>query len=313
LKERFERKRRVTLSRFAKRLYRDTAGGPEHAVLIAGVARSGTTWLAEVLAAQLHARLLFEPFNPLQVEGFRPFEYLQYKRPDEDDPALERFVTDVLSGRLRDPGWIDRMVSVLDPEARVVKAVRACLMLRWIHDRFPRTPTILIVRHPCAVAASFAKLGWSARQDLESILRQRALLDDQLEDVEEFLRSDLSPHEEVAAVWCVNHRVALRQCTGSTVVHVYYEDLVARPERELPRIFEAMGRAFHDSALGRLGRPSRTTKSEPPRPDRDRGEPAWREALIRSQEADIEGIVRDFGLDHLYDGQGRPTGRLRDG
>ena len=297
------RVKREALGHVARRLYRDTAGGPEHAILVAGVARSGTTWLAEILASQLRARLVFEPFNPPHVQAFGAFEYLQYMPAQREDPALERFVSDVLSGRLRDPAWVDKMVSVLRPEARVVKAVRACLMIRWIHDRFPHTPTILIVRHPCAVVASFAKLGWSARPDLESILRQNQLLGDHLQDVRDLLDKPLTPQQETAAVWCVNHRVALSQCADSRIVTVHYEDLLARPEVEIPRIFQAMERDFDDALYRTLHRPSRTAK-----PDHDVG---WREILGPSEKADVQDIVSAFRLDDLYDRRGRPTGRLK--
>jgi hypothetical protein len=302
---------RKGVSRVVSRLYRDGAGGPKEAVIVAGVARSGTTWLAEVLASQLHGRLMFEPFHPSYVPGFEAFEYLQYMRRHGDAPDLEGFVSRVLSGEVRDPEWVDRMVSVLRPEVRIVKAVRANLMLRWILDRFPGTPTLLIVRHPCAVVASFAKLGWSARRDLDSILRQDDLLDDHLRDVSGILESPLSAHQEVAVVWCVNHRVVLNQCSGSKLIGVHYEDLVNRPEGELPRIFEAIGRDYDETVYKTLRRPSRTTLSVPAR-DHGAGRDAeWFRALGASRVSDIQEIVAAFGLDHLYDEGGRPTGRLR--
>ena len=307
-----DRIRREMWSRFVKYFYRDTAGGPENAILVVGVARSGTTWLAEVLASQLRSRLMFEPFNTERVDAYRAFEYVQYMRPDEDAPVLNDFVEAVLRGGIRDPAWVDRMGTVLRPASRIVKAVRACLMLRWIHDRFPRTPAVLIVRHPCAVAASFAKLGWSARPDLDSILRQPQLLDDHLGDVAGLLGSSHSAHEETALVWCVNHRIALRQCAGSSVIRVHYEDLVSDGEREFERIFDAIGRGLDRSPVHRRLRPSRTAKEDFRAGEKRGGEPAWRRTLADRQVADIDRIVTRFGLAHLYDGEGRPTGTLHE-
>lgn len=299
-------------SRLAKHLYRDAAGGAERATLIAGVARSGTTWLAEVLASQSSTRVMFEPFNPVKVDAYRSFEYVQYMPPERDDPMLEAFVSDVLTGRLRDPAWVDRMVTVLRPDSRLVKAVRISLMLRWIHDRFPRTPTVLIVRHPCAVAASFARLGWSARPDLDSLLRQPELLEDHLDGLGHLLRGELSPPEEVAVVWAVSHRVALRQCAGSDVLRVHYEDLVAHPDREIGRVFRGVGREYDESVHYRLGRPSRTAKVVAATSNRGEGRPDWLRDLGPSAVARVLSIVSAFGLDDLYDDGGQPTGALHD-
>ncbi|MEJ2539639.1 MAG: sulfotransferase [Gemmatimonadota bacterium] len=307
---RLDRTVRNARSRIVKHLYQDHAGGPEQAILVAGMARSGTTWLAEMLVSHLHARLMFEPFHHRSVGAYGAFEYVQYMRPGEPSPELHDLVSAVLSGGLRDALWVDRMVSVLRPEARIVKAVRACLMLRWIHDRFPRTPVLLVVRHPCAVAASFAGLGWSARPDLDSIRRQPELLNDHLADVSDILEREWQPHEETAILWCVNHRVALRQSRASAVMRVHYESLVADPEGEMSRILRTMGRESHGFEGAAVRRPSRTTRLDAAKAAGGTDAAGWMRLLDPSQVADSQTIVQAFELDGLYDDSGRPTGGL---
>jgi hypothetical protein len=75
--------------------------------MIAGTARSGTTWLAETVTSELSGRLVFEPFHSRLVADFRRFQYFQYMRPDDEDEQLLEFSRRVLTGRLRHP-WTDR-------------------------------------------------------------------------------------------------------------------------------------------------------------------------------------------------------------
>jgi len=54
---------------------------PRKSILLAGTARSGTTWLGDLIASQIHCRILFEPFNPDFVPEYRGLHYFQYMRP----------------------------------------------------------------------------------------------------------------------------------------------------------------------------------------------------------------------------------------
>jgi hypothetical protein len=61
-------------------LYRDTVGRLDRSMIVAGTARSGTTWLAEIIASQVPCRIMFEPFQPRKVQAYSQFEYFQYLR-----------------------------------------------------------------------------------------------------------------------------------------------------------------------------------------------------------------------------------------
>jgi hypothetical protein len=58
-----------------RRLYRDSSEDIRRTLLIAGTARSGTTWLAELLGARLPCRIMFEPFNRDKVEAIAHCQY----------------------------------------------------------------------------------------------------------------------------------------------------------------------------------------------------------------------------------------------
>ena len=264
-------------------------------MLVAGMARSGTTWVAEVVCSQLPCRLMFEPFAADKVTAYRGFEYHQYIRPEADHPRLAEYVQRLLEGRIRNR-WIDRYVDQLRPRFRLVKAVRASLFLRWIHDRFPAVPLL--------------KLGWASERDLQSIMAQKELVDDHLGSFLDAIARARLPHQKHAVLWCVLNRIPLRQFAGGGLHAFYYEDLLQQPEREIPRLFAALGRAFDDTVYDRLRRPSRTARAGSSFESATPGAPAWLGELGRARADDVLEVVAAFGLDHLYDGEGNPTGRL---
>ena len=281
-------------------LIRDRGGAKTPTVVVAGVARSGTTWLAEVLAASVPTREMFEPFHSVKVERYRGFEYLQYVRPDADAPELFGFADDVLRGRIRDPRWIDQNVTAFRPHLRVVKDVRICMFLRWLSDRFPDVPMVYLVRHPCAVVASHLGLGWSMEHDFRSILAQPALIEDHLVDHVEWMRGLDDPLDRVAVIWCVENLVALRQIHGSRIPVVFYENMVRHADRVLPAVFDAVGLEFDEGVLTTLGRRSSTVFEGTPFHAGEDPTVAWTRRLSSEQVRRVLDVVERFGLGHLY-------------
>lgn len=169
------------------------------AVLIAGVPRSGTTWIGRALGHTAHATYVNEP------DGFRdPFAFTVMLRlgenpvlePGEPAPDLERLWAGALAGgrpagSLRDrfarsryerTPLEDRRAArarghatgplrlvtlaavprVPEPDARhvVVKSVQSALALEWIAQRF--SPRVLVVeRNPLNVLASWVELDYA--------------------------------------------------------------------------------------------------------------------------------------------------------
>lgn len=301
--------------KLARHLMRDRGGAGTPTVIVAGVARSGTTWLADLLASTQPTRVMFEPFYTLRVPQYHEFEYLQYMAPDAESPQLLAFAELVLRGRIRDPGWIDRFAECLSPRLRVIKDIRACLLLRWLTDRFPDVPAVFIVRHPCAVVSSHLAVGWSTRRDLDSILAQPALIEDHLGARVDWIRELRHPFERHAVLWCVGNLVALRQAAGSSMPVVFYEHLVRQPARSVPAVFDALDLDYDPSVLDSVGRRSVTVFKGSPLLRGQDPATAWTRALSPEQVDRVMEIVADFGLDHLYDPQGQPrsaVGSLRE-
>jgi len=284
--------------RLRRHLYRDTNTDPSSSILLAGAARSGTTWLAEALDAQVPLRLMFEPFHPHRIDALKGLPYFPYLRPEARHDALRGYAETVLTGRIRHP-WVDRRLTRLSSRRRLIKEVRANLMLAWMHRNFPEVPLLLIVRHPCAVVASRMRLGWATDSDIAPFLEQPRLLKDHLGPFEGTIRGARSDAQKHAIIWCVSQLVPLRQCADDLLI-LYYEDLCTDPEAQLRRVMQAIDEPFVPDALSRVDRPSATAQHSSAVVTGVERIGAWRSSLSSSQADEVLEVVRSFGLDGLY-------------
>ncbi|WP_273887996.1 sulfotransferase family protein [Rubrobacter naiadicus] len=272
-------------------LYVDVGGDEKDSVFVAGSGRSGTTWLAEALCARGGCRLIFEPFCPWRVGTVHHFSSKQYLRPDDARPEYLDPARAIVTGRIRDR-WTDRLHKSFVARRRVIKDIRANLLLGWLHHNFPEMPLILIIRHPCAVAASRLSLGW--RDNLEEVLSQRDLLEDFLRPFEHQIRRAGTPFERHVFLWCIDNYVPLAQLGPGALHVVFYEELLADPQTTLTRLFRALG---EDRPPGRVLRSLR-------RPSATSGPGGLR--VSRAQAGRVERILSLFGLERIYDEDGRP-------
>ena len=68
-------------------VYRD---GTKTPILVAGLPRTGTTWIASVLGATAGTTYFHEPFNYRNVKESAPFT-MRYLRSDDDDPKFAAY------------------------------------------------------------------------------------------------------------------------------------------------------------------------------------------------------------------------------
>lgn len=289
------------------RLYRDSNRDIGKTIMVAGTARSGTTWLASMIASQLRCRIMFEPFHAEKVAQFRDFYYFQYMRPDEVHDALRTFCMDVFTGNIRHR-WIDREVNCLSPRYRLVKEIRANLFLGWIHAHFPSIPLIFIVRHPCAVVSSRMHLRWATDADIAPMLAQPKLVNDFLADKLDVIRAARTDEEKHAVIWCINHLVPLQQLGSGKVTTVFYERLCLHPDSEIPRLFHAIGHPYTETVFDSAHRPSNTSRKTSAIGIAQDRVTRWRKELSSQQIERILKVVRSFELDHLYGDSCVPAG-----
>ncbi|MCA1845901.1 MAG: hypothetical protein LC792_22475 [Actinobacteria bacterium] len=151
-------------------------------VLVAGLPRSGTTWVGEVLGRTAGARYLHEPDNHLlrpeawwAKRSLGPYPELD---PGDDGGDYERLWATAFAGgplpsarylgiRILQRAGAPRVSGRLASRQRsrdvagplVVKSVHCARALEWTVERF-RPSVVVVERHPFGVISSWRKLGW---------------------------------------------------------------------------------------------------------------------------------------------------------
>ena len=289
------------------RLFLDVGGDHRDTVFVAGAARSGTTWLSNILNYDNTYRQMFEPFNTSFVAEARPLRRRQYLPANAPGEAFIEGIGRILSGRVRNP-WIDRHNRRIVCERRIVKEVAGNLLLGWIRQHFPGMPIVLIMRHPCAVARSRSRL-WPNGMTTEWV-EQFDLIADHLLPFMDLISAPLSPFERHVVDWCVEHYVPLRMLGADDICVVFYEELCVDPDAALRRIGDYLGRTFAvpERILAAPSRMARRTNS---------GFASailtgasliddWRRHVSPTETRRAVDILNLFGLDRIYTGSSMP-------
>jgi Sulfotransferase family len=287
----------ATYSRLLGTLHVDL-GDHRDSVFLAGSGRSGTTWVSGIIDHRNEYRLIFEPFHPYKVRVCKDFRRKQYLRPDDRREAYLGAARRILTGKLRSP-WTDRFNTKLLARRRLIKDIRANLLLGWMRANFPGMPIVLLMRHPCAVAASRLALGW--RDNLSETMEQEELVEDFLLPVETEIRGARGAFERHVFSWCIENYVPLRQFEPGEIHVAFYEGLLAHPEDEVGRLFAFLGGGSDGRVYRALRRPSPLSR---------RGESTsldgWRRSVSDSQLQRAVEILGLFGLERVYGERSMP-------
>ena len=296
---------------------RDRAGGSEGSILIAGSARSGTTWVGAVVATMTRARLVFEPMllrrdgefallrSRFVDETALDRNYQLYIRPDAGRKAPRYAALEAILGGRTHGRWCDGNTRAGTYRRRVIKEVRANLFLAYLADTWPGLRIVWLIRHPLDVIDSQiekAAEGWQFDWYPDCVLNQPEAVNDWLAPFAPRMRQARSSWERLAHKWCIETFVPLKQelQERSNVVLVKYEDL-----RQGSSAWDDIGRLVSDSpwdpvALGdAVGRPSRATHRTAEALRHHSGH----RRLDDHARAGIDEIVMEYGLDALYGGR----------
>jgi hypothetical protein len=314
---RYPRNGRVLLPRLSSLLRAPAAdrwlGRGEGVAWVIGEGRSGTTWLANLIASFGRKRILFEPFHPGKVTEAQFMPALSYRREQDADAQLEEFATAVFSGSLQGP-WVDKN-ALFDPpyDGLVVKDIFASLVAKWVTVRISNVRPVLIVRNPFSVAKSKQRKtkAWWVDSPAQ-LLRQGHLVEDHLSDVVAVLEAAGATENFIirqVAIWASVHHVLFRQFSKEELLVVFYESLLSDPLPEVDRLTSFLGcrRPNNDVLERALQARSRVSSKEGVRRARNISE--WREGLTEVELAAGQEILSELGLAGLYDeaGHSRPA------
>jgi hypothetical protein len=278
-------RRRRTAEAWRRGSHLDVLGDEARSAWICGWQRSGSTWVASVLASAPGTRLIYEPANltgrlftgELAAQAPLP------TGPGDELAAIER----ALRGRVRGE-WVDQLADVHVVRRRVVKDVRGTGLLGLVAARHPTVPVVVLLRHPLSIARSVVALGW--------------VPPDHGTDDEAML-------DEVRR-WVDIHRTALAAPAASRALVVAYEHLVLAPDDVLPRLLSHLGahhRTWRGLSIDRevLTAPSATSF----RRDGTRSAKEWIGSFDRVADRTVEAaaeLLADAGFGALYGPSNEP-------
>jgi Sulfotransferase domain len=189
-------------------------------------------------------------------------------------------------------------------QKRLIKDVRANLMLKWIHTNFPGIPIILLFRHPCAVACSRIKQNWST--NLEAFLTQKDLMEDYLNPFKTEIEKTHDIFEKEIFSWCIENYVPLRQFKRGEIYLAFYEKYCEDPNREAERIFSYLGKKPDNVAFVNLRSPSATSRAYSAILSGGSLIDSWRNYITKKQLQRAIEILKLFGLDSIYTDESIP-------
>lgn len=298
------RKTRDAIGASIGQLYIDAGHDYKNTILLAGNGRSGTTWIAELLNFDNSYRMIFEPLLASQVPLCKPFVDQQYLRPEDDDSTFLEPMEIIVSGRLRNR-WSDHLNRQPFPRRRLIKEIRANLLLRWLRSHFPEIPLIMLLRHPCAVVSSCRRMGWD--YDLNVFLKQESLMADFLSPFKVAMEKVDSALEANLYAWCIQTFVPMRQFKRDQIHLAFYENFCARPRVEVARLFAFLKRPLEERIFTMVERPSsRTNRPKRKLPSRTALVGGWQDSFSAQELRRVRDVVRSFGLDSIYGEDGMP-------
>ena len=298
---------RAVLNPLVGKLTADRSYRLEDTIFVAGWARSGTTWLAEVLSTIPKSAILFEPLHQDRVPAAAAAGFPVKNAilaPGEGTPEQKQFMERVLRGQVLN-WWTcsaNPLARAVRPKLWIVKEIHANYLIEWILGTFPIRRSVLIVRHPCATIVSRMSQGWTANDtnDSQLKLKHRAVRQ-KYPHLDAVCRGLKDPFEVLAARWCLMNYVPLS--INPRPFHVVaYESLATRGVADLVPMFRQWGIEAPAEMEASLGRASATTKASTLQGAAHKQSTGrWRNALTADQISRIVRVVREFGMDFYTD------------
>lgn len=204
-------------------------------IAIVGSARSGTSWVSELIARQFRYRMLFEPEHEFNTKNGKLI-CDQWLKSKDDSLEAYQYLTRVFQNRV-DSDWIGQISNrkykmhlwPFIPKKYIIKFVRANLSAKYINETF-KIPVIHIIRNPYDVLASQQRVNFPWLYNLDYFKNQKELV----AIVKERFNYDLlvntttiTPLEILTLRWCLENVLPLTIAEPYQYKHriLKYEDL----------------------------------------------------------------------------------------
>jgi hypothetical protein len=273
-------------------------------IVIFGEARSGTTWLAQIIAASGY-ELNFEPLGSMNF----PKDYIincnpvpsYYHISKGEKSVYKEYIDLVMNCEIKNKFTHRGNINIGKPK-KVIKLIRANLMIDWIQDNYDFYG-IFIIRNPLATINSQMKYNmWGHIQKLgpTKMLPER-VINYFNEDQKELIKSVKMPKERLAVFWCINNKIALTFSNKKNLRIVKYEDLVKNPKKVIKDLSKFAHFPYNNKVKNAIKRKSFTTRKETEQIKNYDPTKAWKENFTQEEIDSIVEIVKAFNLEEYLD------------
>ncbi|NEO54646.1 MAG: hypothetical protein F6K54_17100 [Okeania sp. SIO3B5] len=215
----------------------------QETIWLIGNARSGTTWVMNLINHAKKYREMLEPFHPKRVQEMNFLQANYYIRSDSRHDSLEEISDEVFSGRFSHPR-VNRGYqgdSTNQYQRLLIKDIFANLFSYWVYLRYPTIKIALLIRNPFSVALSVQKKKyWYWVTNPLELLHQPHLYEDYLEKFEDIIKKTSLENDYILCqilIWCIVNYVPLCQFKSKQLYVFFYEDIYYNPSDEISKLF----------------------------------------------------------------------------
>ncbi|MCS4086110.1 hypothetical protein GGQ10_000909 [Salinibacter ruber] len=277
-------------------------------IVIAGTARSGTTWLAQILSTVPGYPVIWEPLHrhtaPTAAEsGIEWHEYVS----ENDKSNKTKYIDGIWNGEHLSTEIVSRVLlrplEYLRFRGFIIKTVNGLGVTPYVSQK-DKTKLVILVRHPCSVVSSkIEKGGWeNLRINGENPYPKYFL--DKYPKIGEIYESIDSIEERLALDWAASYTVPFFELEKGEAYFLFYEKLISKVGHELNSLFSYLN--INDKYLSKavesanLASPT-TEPNSTLRRGRDQLR-KWSDKLTLDQIDRITNVVCQTRVGELYDG-----------
>jgi hypothetical protein len=273
-------------------------------IVIFGVARSGTTWLSQIISATGY-ELNFEPIGSMnfakdyevKYEPIPPFYYLE----KGDKNTYKPYVDMIMSAEIKDKFVLrPNQQKYIGSNKKVIKLIRANLMIPWMQENYDFYG-ILIIRSPHATINSQIKYHMNEGvKNIENFYSKKVL--NNFTPKQKNIMKKVRNRKDILAVnWCIQNYIPLRKADRNNFIVLKYEELVAEPKKVIKDLSKFAHFPYNNKVKNAIKRKSFTTRKETEQIKNYDPTKAWKENFTQEEIDSIVEIVKAFNLEEYLD------------
>jgi hypothetical protein len=297
--------------------------GKEPNIFIFSTARSGSTWLMEIIATQHGIKFINEPLLMTQFKhgGPLPASWEFLLPHAEREPKLEKYFRQLLDNKLGigSPAPFSRFHRFVSRRI-VVKELRCHDLMNWFENRF-NFQIVYLVRHPIPTNLSRKRYGRLPLFLANEIYCKRYLTHE-LRAYGWSILENGSALQKTVLDWCLQNLPPMKFLDRSNWLCLHYEDIVLKPRTVIEKLADFLGRMDKQKMIRQIEVASGSIALSDVDTQRFLEKPSangdrlylinkWRKRVSAEEEKQAFEILHKFDIDCYLLGQDLPAHRLQ--